>query len=106
MDQCKHVIVVDDCAHSIVTTDPLFLNASVTCAPATVVRADATNALHVEAPIGTHVDMLAAISDPALYAAQALRSALHHGGIEVRGTLRVNTTPRAWRERVATIESP
>ena len=49
---------------------------------------------------------LPAISDPALYAAQALRDALKHAGIAVRGVLRVNTSPRAWRERLAVIESP
>jgi D-alanyl-D-alanine carboxypeptidase/D-alanyl-D-alanine-endopeptidase (penicillin-binding protein 4) len=49
---------------------------------------------------------LAAISDPALYAAQAFREALRHANIEVRGTTRVNVTPRAWQEQIAIIESP
>ena len=48
----------------------------------------------------------AAVTDPATYAAQAFRDALAWAGIPLRGTIRVNTAPRAWHERIAVIESP
>src|SRR5207248_1615043 len=69
-------------------------------------RAIAMNVIHADGAMSSRVETLVAISDPALYAAQALRDALHHAGIDVRGALRVNTTRRAWSERVAVIESP
>lgn len=47
-----------------------------------------------------------AVSDPALFAAQAFRDELQSAGIEVRGDIRVNTIPRTWQERVAVVESP
>ncbi|HXH38689.1 MAG TPA: D-alanyl-D-alanine carboxypeptidase/D-alanyl-D-alanine-endopeptidase, partial [Thermoanaerobaculia bacterium] len=37
---------------------------------------------------------------------QALREALRRAGINVRGAAIVNSTPRAWRERLAVMESP
>jgi D-alanyl-D-alanine carboxypeptidase/D-alanyl-D-alanine-endopeptidase (penicillin-binding protein 4) len=46
------------------------------------------------------------IPDPGLHAATALRDALAQAGIEVTGVTRVNTEPRGWSERVATIPSP
>lgn len=102
-------VFVDDCARPLVTTDPLFLDATATVkcgAGSPAIRADAANAIHVDGEMHERVKDLVAITDPALYAAQALRDALHHAGIEVRGTLRVNTAPRQWGERLATIESP
>lgn len=47
-----------------------------------------------------------AVDDPALHAATALRDALSARGIEVTGSPRVNTEPRQWDERIATIPSP
>jgi D-alanyl-D-alanine carboxypeptidase/D-alanyl-D-alanine-endopeptidase (penicillin-binding protein 4) len=47
-----------------------------------------------------------AVTEAGVFAAEGLREALWIAGIRVRGVTRVNTTPRAWRERVATIESP
>ncbi len=47
-----------------------------------------------------------AVPDPALHAATALRDALVAAGIEVSGAPRVNTEPRPWAERIATIPSP
>jgi len=44
--------------------------------------------------------------EPGLFAADALREALRFAGIRVDGALRLNVTPRAWRERVATVRSP
>jgi D-alanyl-D-alanine carboxypeptidase/D-alanyl-D-alanine-endopeptidase (penicillin-binding protein 4) len=53
-----------------------------------------------------NIDDSRAATDAALHAAAALRFALAQSGIAVRGATRVNTTPRAWQERIATIESP
>ncbi|HEX8254507.1 MAG TPA: D-alanyl-D-alanine carboxypeptidase [Thermoanaerobaculia bacterium] len=47
-----------------------------------------------------------AVPDAALHAANALRDALHLRGVTVTGTSRVNTEPRAWQERLATLRSP
>lgn len=47
-----------------------------------------------------------AVPDPALHAATTLRDVLVLRGIEVTGVPRVNTEPRAWSERIATIPSP
>jgi len=47
-----------------------------------------------------------AVADPALHAATALRDALFARGIDVTGSPRVNTEPRSWDERIATIPSP
>lgn len=47
-----------------------------------------------------------AVSDPALYTADTLRDALVLWGVDVTGTTRVNSEPRVWQERVATIPSP
>ena len=103
-------VVVDDCAKPRVSIDPPFVPAivNVICAPAgePIVRADAANTLHVTGEMAAHFETLAAIADPALYAGQAFRDALARAGITVRGTVRVNVAPRAWRERVAVIESP
>ena len=44
--------------------------------------------------------------EPGLFAADALRQALTFAGIRVDGALRLNVTPRAWRERVASVPSP
>jgi D-alanyl-D-alanine carboxypeptidase/D-alanyl-D-alanine-endopeptidase (penicillin-binding protein 4) len=102
-------VVVDDCAHPLLTTDPLFLNATadVVCGPGEpAVRVDETNTVHVTGSMSKHFDGLFAVGDPALYAAQAFASALKHAGIAVHGRIRVNTTPRAWGERLAAIDSP
>ena len=48
----------------------------------------------------------ASIADPAAYTAQAFRDALVHAGIPLRGTICINTAPRAWSERLAVIPSP
>lgn len=47
-----------------------------------------------------------AVPDPALHAATALRDALFLYGIEITGVPRVQTEPRAWGERIATLPSP
>jgi serine-type D-Ala-D-Ala carboxypeptidase/endopeptidase (penicillin-binding protein 4) len=47
-----------------------------------------------------------AIADPGLHAATALRDALFMNGVEVTGIATLNTAPRAWAERVATLPSP
>jgi D-alanyl-D-alanine carboxypeptidase/D-alanyl-D-alanine-endopeptidase (penicillin-binding protein 4) len=47
-----------------------------------------------------------AADDAALHAASALREALHARGIAIAGVARANTEPRAWSERVASIDSP
>jgi len=102
-------VVIDDCEHPLVTTDPPFVPATahVVCGTGEPsIRADANNALTIEGTMPPHFQTLVSIADPALYAAQAFRDALRHAGIEVRGVTRVNTVPRAWAERIAIIESP
>ena len=47
-----------------------------------------------------------AVVDPGLHAAIALRDALFMNGIEITGIATMNTAPRAWSERVATLPSP
>src|SRR5207244_12231263 len=56
-------------------------------------------------PMPIPVRSFTAIAGPALYAAQALASALKHAGIAVHG-VQINTAPRAWQNRIATILSP
>ena len=112
------VVVEDrDCLHPIVMTDPSFIPASVvglTCGaegeePDYIAAAD--NSVVVSGSVArsdaAHVSELVGIHDPALYAAQALRDALLHAGIRVRGGIRVRTEARAGapREAIATLES-
>lgn len=102
-------VVVEDCQHPLVTTDPLFVPATahVACGEGEpAVHSDAHNTLTIEGLMSSRLKTLVAISDPALYAAQAFRDALRHAGIEVRGSVRVNVDRRAWRERLAIIDSP
>jgi D-alanyl-D-alanine carboxypeptidase/D-alanyl-D-alanine-endopeptidase (penicillin-binding protein 4) len=103
-------VMVDDCVKPVVATDPAFIpaTAKVTCAEEKepLVRTEKNNAVTVEGEMPWHYETLAAVSDPALYAGQAFADALRKGGIRVRGTVRVNGAPRAWRERVAAIQSP
>lgn len=66
-----------------------------------------TYAVPVDAlAFGENVDDSLAVTDAGLWSAQALRSALNDAGIPVRGTIRINTTPHAWQERIASIPSP
>lgn len=103
-------VFVTGCQRPVILTDPQFVpaSASVTCAEGAEpnVRADEKNHVNVSGEMPTKFDTLAALPDPALYAGQALRDALVRAGIRVRGAVRVNVKPRAWREHVATIESP
>jgi D-alanyl-D-alanine carboxypeptidase/D-alanyl-D-alanine-endopeptidase (penicillin-binding protein 4) len=102
-------VVIEDCEHPLVTTDPLFVPATarVVCGEGEpAIRSDPSNALTIEGPMPARFQALVSIADPALYAAQAFRDVLRHAGITVRGATRVNTTPRSWNERLAIIESP
>ncbi len=47
-----------------------------------------------------------AVASAGFSAALAFRDALQHAGIRVDGSLRLQTEPRAWAERLAVIESP
>jgi len=101
-------ISVGDCARPVVDTDPLFVSAAanVTCSDdRPSISIDAANNVTVTGPMPSHFHSLNAIASPALYAAQALASALKHAGIAVRG-VRINTAQRAWQNRIATILSP
>ncbi len=103
-------VTVLHCEQPQVLTDPPFVSATanVSCGSGEpAVRSDATNALTIEGPVSSsEFEALPSIADPALYAAQAFRDALLRAGIAVRGTVRVNTTPQPWPERLAIIESP
>jgi D-alanyl-D-alanine carboxypeptidase/D-alanyl-D-alanine-endopeptidase (penicillin-binding protein 4) len=102
-------VVADRCANPIVAIDPSFLPATtaVTCGNGeTVVHSDRNNAILIAGRMPEHFQTLAGMGDPALYAAQALRDALRHAGITVNGTTKVNFASRAWRERIAVVESP
>jgi len=107
-------VMADDCARPVVATDPPFIpaTAKVTCneEKEPVVRSEKNNTVTIEGEMPQHYQTLAAVSDPALYAGQAFAEALRQAGIRVRGTVRVNGTPRtmtlAGRERVASIQSP
>lgn len=99
---------IDSCTRPVVMTDPLFLNgdANVTCgADRIAVKVDEQNVVHVTGAMSKPFFDLPAIATPGLYAAQAFRDALRHAGIEVRGTVRLNTTPQPWKVQIATIES-
>ena len=101
-------VTIDDCAHPLVTADPLFVpgTADVACGSGEAQAiVDPDNAVRVFGIIDGKFADLPSISSPGIYAAQALRDALRHAGINVRGTLRLNVTPRPWRERIATIDS-
>jgi D-alanyl-D-alanine carboxypeptidase/D-alanyl-D-alanine-endopeptidase (penicillin-binding protein 4) len=102
---------VDDCAKPLVTTDPLFVEATaiVTCAEAgePAITSDALNRLTIAGPMPRRYHALDSIANPALYAAQAVASALKHAGIPVRGALRVEERrSRLSGERIALIASP
>lgn len=102
-------VVAEHCPKPVVVTDPPFIEAraDVTCGDGEPnARADAANVITLSGTMGEKkFDTLAAITEPGLYAAQALRDALKHAGIDVRGRLRVETTPRSWQERLAVIPS-
>ncbi len=103
-------VVIDHCQSPMVRTDPEFVAASaeVVCAQESdpTIRSDEANAIHISGSVKESLKELPAIATPALYAIQALRDVLLHAGIEVRGKLRLNTSPRPWAERLATIDSP
>lgn len=71
---------------------------------------------NLEADYGAPVDALAwgeneiagnrATANAALNAANALRDALFARGVEMTGTVRVNTEPREWQQRIAVLPSP
>lgn len=107
-----------DCARPVVTTDPAFVSgtADVICVPmedrlqpveavAQVNLMNGENAALVIGLVDKTFQGLPPVVSPGIYAAQALRDALRHAGIAVRGNLRLNVVPRQWGERVATIES-
>jgi serine-type D-Ala-D-Ala carboxypeptidase/endopeptidase (penicillin-binding protein 4) len=101
-------ITADHCASPVVVTDPEFIavHSGVVCGVGEPeVHVDAENVVTLSGAMGEQFRTLEAVADPGLYAAQALREALHHAGIEVRGTLRLQTTPRVWEERLAVLPS-
>jgi D-alanyl-D-alanine carboxypeptidase/D-alanyl-D-alanine-endopeptidase (penicillin-binding protein 4) len=96
-------IAADGCGHP-VDTDPLFVTAILRCSSDPVsVTSDANNTITISGAVPSPFHSLNAIATPALYAAQALASALKHAGIAVRG-VRIGTT--ASTNRIATILSP
>ncbi len=103
-------VIVDNCTKPVVMTDPAFIPAiaNVTCAEGKEpdVRTDKSNAVSIDGEMSAHFQTLVSASNPALYAGQAFADALRRAGIRVRGSVRLNTVPRAWKERLAAIESP
>jgi D-alanyl-D-alanine carboxypeptidase/D-alanyl-D-alanine-endopeptidase (penicillin-binding protein 4) len=104
-------IVVENCEKPLVTADPAFLDVaeSALCGDGDLnVRVETVgddNVVRVTGTFKRTFKDLVAIASPGLYAAEALRNALHHACIPVRGSLRLNTTPQQWPERIAVIES-
>ena len=115
-------VVADHCASPVITTDPPFVPAyaavicnvgrtlqvgstSVRTELPTYVHSEANNDITVSGTMPEHFQTLVGIGDPALYAAQALRDALQHAGIAVRGIAIVSVEPRRWSERIAVIDS-
>jgi D-alanyl-D-alanine carboxypeptidase/D-alanyl-D-alanine-endopeptidase (penicillin-binding protein 4) len=87
-----------------VDTDPLFVDAVLTCSPdPIVIKVDSNNAISVTGNVPARFHAINAIASPALYAAQALASALKHAGIGVQN---VRVGRSASPDRIATILSP
>jgi len=96
-------ISVDGCAHP-VDTDPLFIDAVVHCSPdALTIVSDPSNTFTIAGAVPNHFHSLSSIANPALYAAQALASALKHAGIAVE---RARVGRGAMVDRLASIGSP
>jgi serine-type D-Ala-D-Ala carboxypeptidase/endopeptidase (penicillin-binding protein 4) len=101
-------ITADHCASPVVVTDPGFItvHAGVVCGVGEPeVHVDPENAVTLSGTMEEQFRTLEAVADPGLYTAQALREALSHAGISVRGGLRLQTTPRVWQERLAVLPS-
>ena len=101
-------IIAGHCASPVVIADPDFIavHAGVVCGVGEPeVHIDAANAVTLSGAMGEQFRTLEAVADPGLYAAQALREALRHAGIDVRGALREQTTARPWQERLAVLPS-
>jgi len=91
------------CGHP-VDTDPLFVTATLNCSQDDVsVRSDANNTIAISGAVPSPFHSLNSIADPALYAAQALASALRHAGISVRS---VRTGRSASTNKIASMLSP
>jgi D-alanyl-D-alanine carboxypeptidase/D-alanyl-D-alanine-endopeptidase (penicillin-binding protein 4) len=102
-------VSIANCSKPTIDTDPIFVPAiaNVMCgAGEPDVQSDPSNALTVVGTMPDRYQGLTSVSDPALYAAQALRDALRHAGIVVRGVPRVNTIARPWQEKIAEVDSP
>jgi D-alanyl-D-alanine carboxypeptidase/D-alanyl-D-alanine-endopeptidase (penicillin-binding protein 4) len=102
---------IDDCARPVVTTDPAFVDAveMVTCGPgepeAKIDLVSGENVVRVTGTMSKTFKDLPAVVSPGIYAAEALRDALRHAGVPVRGVLKLNVAQTPWRERIATIDS-
>src|SRR5260221_7308200 len=101
-------IAADHCGSPVVVIDPDFIAVrdGIVCgAGEPDVRVDAANAVTFSGAMFDQFRTLEAVADPGLYAIQALREALRHAGIDVRGVLRVQTTSRTWQEQLAVLPS-
>jgi D-alanyl-D-alanine carboxypeptidase/D-alanyl-D-alanine-endopeptidase (penicillin-binding protein 4) len=111
-----------DCERPAITTDPSFAavaEVDLVCVPRIaehepvepVLRTDARNDLLMRGEIDilsaarVYGDLVA-VEDPGLYAAEAVDDFLRRQGISIGNPPRVETRPREWTERLATIESP
>lgn len=108
-----HRTVSTACGEASTTTDPNFPEADLEleCGSSLAldVRSTEENDLVVRGTTGGEPAVrsgVVAVEEPALYAAEALADLFEREGIELQGRMRINAEPRAWRERLAVIESP
>src|SRR5205823_10899768 len=77
-------VFLNDCTRPVIDTDPLFVSAiaNVTCGEARAVSTsiDPSNAVTISGSLPSRYHSVSSIANPALYAAQALASALKHAG--------------------------
>lgn len=103
-----------DCGAPLAAAHPDFvlITADVTCGPVGEPEARSTtdNRVMVTGTVkpadAKHWGDIIAVSDPALFAAQAFRAYLVQNGIRVSGIARTSSAPQEWSEKIGEIDSP
>jgi serine-type D-Ala-D-Ala carboxypeptidase/endopeptidase (penicillin-binding protein 4) len=103
-----------DCGAPRAAAHPEFvpITANVLCGPVgePIARSTPDNRVVVEGTVkpadAKHWGDIIAVSDPALFTAQALRAYLIENGIRVDGRARTSADPRQWGEKIGEIDSP